>query len=87
MSLAAGAPASGSGIALSWRPPMTGPVTGYRIYRGTSPFALAPLTVAGNVTSFTDQATTRGVYYFYVVRAVNAAGESTSSNLAYTSAR
>jgi hypothetical protein len=86
-SLVAAAPASGPGVALSWRPPATGTVTGYRIYRSTSPWALAPLTVVGNVTSFTDQATARGVYYFYVVRAVNAAGEGPASNLAYTTAR
>lgn len=86
-SLVAAGPASGSGVALSWRAPTTGTVTSYRIYRGTSPFALSALTTVGNVTTYTDRATTRGVYYFYVVRAVNAAGEGPSSNLAYTTAR
>jgi hypothetical protein len=73
-------PATGSGIVLTWQAPATGPVTGYRVYRSTSPFALAPLTTVGNVTTFTDTATVPGVLYYYVVTASNAAGEGPASN-------
>lgn len=67
------------GVSLSWeRVSDTGgaPITGYRVYRGTSPSALSRLvTVAGDTTVFDDTKTTPGVTYFYRVAAVNEAGE------------
>jgi fibronectin type 3 domain-containing protein len=77
------APARGKGIQLNWSPPSSNggsPITGYNIYRGTVTGGETLLTSVGNVTSFKDTTTTRGVTYFYYVKAVNAAGESPASN-------
>jgi fibronectin type 3 domain-containing protein len=72
------------GVNLAWAAPSTdggSPVTGYRIYRrvfGGNTFSL--LATVGTVTSYRDQATKHGTAYTYVVRAVNAAGDSAASN-------
>jgi hypothetical protein len=73
-------PTVGVGVQLSWRPPAVGPVTGYRIYRGTSPYTQTLLAQVGNVLGFQDVTATRALFY-YRVTAVNAAGEGPSSNL------
>jgi fibronectin type 3 domain-containing protein len=84
-------PAKGKGITISWQAPASNggsAITGYRIYRGTSPGgeATTPIqTVSG--TSFKDGATTRGTTYYYVVRAVNSAGEGPASNESSATAR
>jgi fibronectin type 3 domain-containing protein len=41
----------------------------------------------GNVTSYRDSATSRGVRYYYVITAVNAIGEGPLSNEATAVAR
>jgi fibronectin type 3 domain-containing protein len=74
-------PAVGSGVVLSWQPPASGPVTGYRVYRSTSPFALGFLAGVGNVTQYNDTTAAPGVLYYYTVTAVNSAGEGPASNL------
>ena len=77
------AAARGKGIQLSWAAPASNggsPITGYNVYRGTVAGGEALLTSVGNVTSFKDTATTRGVTYYYVVKAVNAVGEGPASN-------
>ncbi len=79
-SLWATQPAVGSGIQLSWRPPATGSVTGYRIYRGTSPYSQALLAAVPDVAGYNDAAAGRTLYY-YRITAYNAAGESPSSTL------
>ncbi len=73
-------PASGPGVVLAWEAPATGPVTGYRVYRGTSPFAMTQVASVGTVLTYGDTATVPGTLYYYVVRAVNAAGEGPASN-------
>jgi hypothetical protein len=77
--------ASGGGINLSWAAPSSSgssPITGYRIYRGTTPGGegSTPIASVGNVTTYRDRATVRGVTYYYKVTAVNAAGEGPASN-------
>lgn len=73
-------PSVGSGVQLSWQAPSTGPVTGYRIYRGTSPYSQTFLAEVGNVLGFHDAAAGPALY-FYRVSAFNAAGEGPSSAL------
>ena len=73
-------PTVGVGIQLSWQPPAIGPVTGYRIYRGTSPYAQTLLAEVGNVLGFSDATAGRSLFY-YRVTAFNAAGEGSSSAL------
>ena len=79
-SLSARQPAVGSGVVLSWDTPTSGPVTGYRIYRGTSPYAQTLLATAGDVLGYQDVSAGASLYY-YRVSAYNAAGEGPSSSL------
>ncbi len=75
--------ASTSGVRLTWSAPSSSggsAVTGYRIYRSTSSGTEAFLVAVGNVTSYTDTATTAGVRYFYKVQAVNAVGQGALSS-------
>ena len=70
---------------LSWTAPSSNGganITGYDIYRGTSPGGEGATPIATNVsgTSFTDTGLTDGIHYYYTVQAVNAAGNSPSSN-------
>ena len=74
--------AKARGVVLSWTVPSDGGsgITGYRIYQSTSSGTEAFLVEVGNVTSYKDTATTRGITYFYRVGAVNAVGEGPLSN-------
>ena len=79
----AAVPARGKGVQLTWSPPASNggsPITGYNVYRGTAAGGETLLTSVGNVTSFKDTSTTRGQTYYYIVKAVNAVGESPASN-------
>ena len=70
------------GVNLSWTAPSSNggsTVTGYRIYRSTTAGAEVFLIAVGNVTSYIDRATTRGVRYFYKITAVNSVGEGARS--------
>jgi hypothetical protein len=78
--LTARQPAVGPGIQLAWGAPVTGPVTGYRIYRGTSPYTQTLLTTVGNVGGYNDASALPTIYY-YRVTAYNAVGEGPSSAL------
>jgi hypothetical protein len=85
-SLTARQPSRNWGIVLFWGAPAsigTGPVTGYRLYRGTSSRDNLVLltTVSAGTTNYLDMATTRGVAYYYQVSAVNGSGEGPRSNL------
>ncbi len=57
------------------------PISGYRVYRGTSPNPTTALTPdLGVVTSFNDSGLTNGQTYYYKVSALNANGEGALSN-------
>ena len=70
---------------LLWGAPASsgsGPLTGYRVYRGTSSRNMVLLTTfTGSTTNYLDVATTRGVVYYYQVSAVNGTGGGPRSNL------
>lgn len=71
-------------VALSWGAPANdggSPITGYNVYRGTSPGQESDTAVAANVlsSSFTDTGVTNGATYYYTVAAVNAVGVSSPS--------
>jgi hypothetical protein len=73
-------PVVGSGVLLTWQAPTSGTVTGYRIYRGTSPLTQTLVATVTNGLGYTDVSAGRLVYY-YRVTAFNAAGESPASSL------
>ena len=71
-------------VSLSWdEPTSTGgsPVTGYKIYRGTSADSLTLLTTVGLVTTYTDDTVVNGQAYYYKVSAVNALGEGPATDI------
>jgi fibronectin type 3 domain-containing protein len=79
------ASAGNAAVTVSWSAPASNggsPVTGYNVYRGTSPGGEGGTPVASNVTatSFTDTGLANGTTYYYRVAAVNAAGTSAQSS-------
>ena len=78
----AGGPKSGK-INLAWQAPASdgnSPITGYKVYRGTSPTSLTLVATVGNVLSWQDTGRAQGVTYHYQVSALNAIGEGPRSN-------
>ena len=78
-----GAAPGHNSVVLAWGAPASdggSPVTGYKIYRGTTSGGETLLTAVGNVLSWTDTTAVDGTVYYYKVSAVNAAGEGTASN-------
>jgi fibronectin type 3 domain-containing protein len=76
------APDRTKGVDLAWLVPLSNggsTITGYRIYRGTSSGVYTSVTTVGNVTSYRDASTKKGVRYYYVIRAINALGEGAAS--------
>jgi hypothetical protein len=71
---------------LSWSAPSFdggSQITGYRVYRGTSPNPTTALTPdLGVVTSYVDTGLVNGTTYYYKVSALNANGEGPLSNQA-----
>lgn len=65
---------------LSWQPPLTGRVTEYRVYRGTTPGTQTLLATVPNVLGYHDASAARTLY-FYRVTAVNSGGEGPGSAL------
>ncbi len=67
-------------ISLLWNVPSDtgdGPITGYNVYRGTSPLASQLLvSVPAGTTTYVDGATVYGTTYYYWVSALNQWGES-----------
>lgn len=69
-------------IALAGSPPASNgaTITGYNIYRGTSAGGEGPTALAtGQTLPYTDNTAANGTQYFYMVTAVNSAGESARS--------
>jgi fibronectin type 3 domain-containing protein len=65
-------------IELSWAIPSNAggsPITGYRVYRGTSSGIYTLLAVTASL-NYNDTSVLPGVTYYYVVTAINAVGES-----------
>jgi hypothetical protein len=73
-------------VQLTWTPPSSdggSSITGYDVYRGTSPGGegTVPVGTAGaGATSYDDNAASNGVTYYYTVAAVNSVGPSLPSN-------
>jgi YHS domain-containing protein len=73
-------------VGLSWAAPASdggSPVTGYNVYRGTSPGGETGTPVNGSpviATSYPVTGLTNGITYYFTVVAVNAAGPSPPSN-------
>ena len=70
---------------LSWDPVISAALSGYRVYYGTSPGtyqqSMGQGLDAGNTTTFAVNGLTRGIRYYFVVTAYDAAnGESDYSN-------
>lgn len=77
----------GSSVAVSWPEPDNGgsPITGYKIYRSTSPNTaqsgttlLASTTGTTTTNVYTDTTVAPGTTYYYRVTALNAIGQSTN---------
>jgi fibronectin type 3 domain-containing protein len=70
-------------VTLSWTVPNSdggSPITGYNIYRSTTPGGEGATVFATAVSnSYTDSAVTNGTTYYYTVAAVNAVGSSPQS--------
>jgi len=64
-------------VSVSWTA-ATG-ATSYSIYRSTSPGSLGSKIASSSSVTFTDSSAINGTTYYYVVTAVNAAGESPAS--------
>ncbi len=76
-------------VHLAWSIPANGgsPLTGFAIYRGTSPGGegAVPLTTVGaGVTSYDDTSAVEGTPYYYQVAAANAFGETRSAEQSAT---
>ncbi|MCJ2557087.1 MAG: right-handed parallel beta-helix repeat-containing protein [Candidatus Thermoplasmatota archaeon] len=70
-------------VRLVWEPPVFDgglEIEKYRVYRGATPYALSFIMETG-ILRYDDKGLTPGTY-FYVVRAVNSAGEGEASNVA-----
>ena len=67
------------GVQVSWSPSPTPGVSGYRVYRGTSPSSLSLIGVSDE-TSYTDSTIQPGNTYYYSVTAVKAGTESADSD-------
>jgi hypothetical protein len=67
---------------LVWAAPASSggaPVTGYRVYRGSSPGGGVEVASLGLVTGWADSGLSNGATYYYSVRAVNSAGPGAPS--------
>jgi hypothetical protein len=69
-------------VALSWQPSASTDVTGYLVYRSTTPGAgFSPLTTTLDALSYTDETVANGKTYYYVVTSIDGSGnESAQSN-------
>ena len=68
---------------LSWYPPADNggaPITGYRIYWGTSSGSYTHSVEVGNVTNYTIIGLENGKTYYFAVAAINSIGEGPKSH-------
>ncbi|MDD1747706.1 MAG: fibronectin type III domain-containing protein [Methanomassiliicoccales archaeon] len=75
-----------SSVSLTWNAPTDtggGSITGYVIYRGTSPDSLSKLATVGAVLKYTDSSLPKADTAYYSISAVNSAGEGGQSDLAF----
>ena len=75
--------AGNGNVTLTWEPPADNggmPITGYRIYYGTSSGNYTVNITVDNVSTYTLINLTSGQKYFFAVCAINPAGESAKSN-------
>jgi fibronectin type 3 domain-containing protein/C1A family cysteine protease len=75
---------SGSSVHLTWAAPSDdggAPILSYKVYRGVSAGgeAASPIGTVGT-SAYDDLTTTVGTRYYYLVKAVNAVGDSVTSN-------
>jgi hypothetical protein len=73
------------GVLVMWSTPKsqgTSPITGYKLYRGSSATNLTLYKSFGNINRFADEGLTPDSTYYYQVTAINAVGESPRSNTA-----
>ena len=70
-----------SQIVVSWTASTASGLTGYKVYRGTTPNPTTQIgaLVPAGTTTYTDTTPTSGTTYFYRVTAVSASGESAAS--------
>jgi len=69
-------------VSLRWLPPIDdggSQVTGYRVYKGTSPGGETLLVTLGNALTYIDGGLTKGTTYYYQVTAMNVIGEGPRS--------
>ncbi|HET9462206.1 MAG TPA: fibronectin type III domain-containing protein, partial [Gaiellaceae bacterium] len=70
-------------VSLSWNTPGFdggSPITGYKVYRGTTPNPTTVVATLGVQTSYSDSGLTNGQTYYYRVSALNGNGEGPTSN-------
>ncbi len=83
-SLTSATPGNAS-VGLAWTAPSSdggATITGYEVYRGTSPGGESgtPIASLGNVLTYNDSPVTNGTTYYYKVAAVNSQGTGPQSN-------
>ncbi len=81
------APFFSRGVRLTWQAPVTGPVTGYNVYRKTGTGSFAKVADLATTTSWADTGTVAGTSYTYVVSAENGSREGPGSNQSTATAR
>ena len=77
------ATAGNAQVVLTWTAPASdggAAVSGYKIYKATSPGQETYAFTVGNVLTYTDTAVVNDQTYYYYITATNAVGESTPSN-------
>gem|GEM_PF-3320613 len=70
-------------VMLEWLPPLSdggSDITGYKVYRGTSPGQLSPIANLSVVYSYTDTDVSLNRTYLYAISAENIAGEGTRTS-------
>ncbi len=78
------APAASGSVTLTWDPVTATPVSGYRVYYGTSSGSYQQVISIGNSTTYALSGLTSGTRYYFVVTAVDTSGtESGYSNEVY----